>query len=85
MQVKDRKKMARLMVIQEATQEDVQRAAGWKSHSIVGRILRGEVTTVTPERAVAIADFLRVPLDDLFVTRVSTHASQSGASKANVA
>lgn len=85
MQVKDRKKIARLMVIQEATQEDVQRAAGWKSHSIVGRILRGEVTTVTPERAVAIADFFQVPLDDLFITRVSTPASQSVPSKGRVA
>jgi transcriptional regulator with XRE-family HTH domain len=85
MQVRDRKKIARLMVIQDATQVDVAGAAGWNSHSIVGRILRGEVTTVTPERAIRIANFFQVPVDDLFVTRVSTQTSHPVASKGRVA
>lgn len=78
MQVRDRKKLARLMVIQEVTWKALASAAGWKSHSIVGRLLNGEVTTVTPEKAVRIANHLQVPVDDLFTTRVSSSASQNG-------
>lgn len=85
MKVRDRKKMARLMVIQEATQEDLMRAAGWNSHSIVGRILRGQVTTVTPERAIRIANFLHVPVDDLFTTVVSSPTGQHVSTKSRVA
>ena len=85
MQVRDCKKLRRLMVIQEVTQEDLMRAAGWNSHSIVGRILRGQVTTVTPERAIRIANFLQVPVDDLFATRVSSSPSHPGPHKGRVA
>lgn len=83
MQVRDRKKLGRLMVIQEVTWKELAVAAGWgpKSHSIVGRILSGKVTTVTPERAIRIANHLKVPVDDLFATRLSSDARQPAKSK----
>lgn len=69
----DRKKLAKLMLIQEKTHRDVAHAAGWSSHSYVGRLLSGEVNTLRPEAALRIAKFLGVGVDDLFVTRVSTN------------
>lgn len=77
MQVRDRKKLATILAIQEKTHRDVAHAAGWKSHSIVGRIIRGEVTTVEPERALRIAEYLGVPVDDLFIVRVTTQPVQA--------
>jgi hypothetical protein len=40
----------------------------------VTRILRGEIKTVTPERAARIARFFGVGVDDLFVARLSSDA-----------
>lgn len=72
MQLKDRKKLARLMVIQEKSQREVAKAAGWGSHSYLGRLMRGEVDTLETEPAVRIAKFLGVGVDDLFLVRVSS-------------
>lgn len=77
MQLKDRKQLAKLMVIQGASQRDVARAAGWKTHSYVGRLLRGEVKTLEPGPALRIADFFGVGVDDLFLARVSSSTEQS--------
>ena len=73
MQLLDRKKLARLMVIQEVTQRELSTAAGWKSHSYLGRLLRGQVNTLELEPAVRIANHLRVGVDDLFLTRTSSN------------
>ncbi len=67
-----RRKLLKLMLIQGVTQRQVAEAAGWHSHSYLGRLLRGEVTTLEVEPAVRIAVFLGVPTDDLFVARVSS-------------
>lgn len=77
MQVKDRRMIARLMAIKSCSNRCLAEAGGWKSHSYVGRILRGEVTTVTPERAARVARHLEVGIDDLFMTRLSTDTGQS--------
>lgn len=71
MQVRDHRKLARLAIIQEASHRAIAEAVGWKAHSYVGRILRGEVKTVEPEAAVRIAHFFGVAVDDLFVTKSS--------------
>lgn len=73
----DRKKLARLMLIQDVTQRDLAAAAGWKSHSYLGRLLRGEVSTLEVEPAVRIATKLGVGTDDLFVARVSNDARRN--------
>lgn len=71
MEVRDAKKIAKLMVIQGVSQRTLAERAGYKSHAYMGRILRGEVKTLDPEAAVRIAKFLGVGVDDLFLVRVS--------------
>ncbi|MFC0626115.1 helix-turn-helix domain-containing protein [Kribbella deserti] len=76
MKLIDRRKLARLLVIQEISQRQLASDIGWKSHSYLGRLLRGEVDTLEPEAALRIAERLKVGVDDLFVPRVSTHSAQ---------
>lgn len=73
----DRKKLARLMVLQGVSQRELATALGWKSHTYVGRILSGDVKTVTPDAAVRIAHHLGCVIDDLFTPRMSTDARQN--------
>lgn len=77
MRVIDPRKIRKLMLIQDVTQRGLAEAAGWKSHSYVSRLLDGEISTVTPDRAARIARHLGVGIDDLFVSRLSTDARQS--------
>lgn len=77
MELRDRKKLARLMVIQEETHRSLSFAAGWKSHSYLGRLLRGEVKTLDTDAALRIAHRLRVPVDDLFVIRVDSNTGRN--------
>lgn len=72
MQVRDLKMIHKLMVIQRASQRDLAKAAGYKSHAYMGRILRGEVDTLDPEAAVRISKFFGVGVDDLFLVRASS-------------
>ena len=76
MLVKDRKKLARLIEIQEVSKRQVARAAGWKSHTYLLRLLNGTATTLEPEHAVRIATFLHVDLYDLFLPKVSSGSGQ---------
>lgn len=76
MELIDRKKLAKLMVIQGVSQRDVAQAAGWKAHSYVGRLLRGEVKNLEIEPAVRIAAFFGVGVDDLFLTRTTRNAGR---------
>lgn len=77
MELLDRKKLAKLMLIQEVSQRQVAEAAGWKSHSYLGRLLRGEAKTLENDHAVRIAHFLGVGTDDLFVSRSSSEKRQN--------
>lgn len=74
----DRKRLARLIEIQEVSKREVARAAGWKSHSYLLRLLSGEARTVEPEPAVRIATRLGVDLYDLFTPKVTNGAGQIG-------
>ena len=78
----DRKKLARLMTIQEISQRDLASAAGWSSHSYLGRLLRGEVNTLDTDAAVRIAHALGVGTDDLFMSRSSSGSRQIGKGRA---
>jgi transcriptional regulator with XRE-family HTH domain len=73
----DRKRLARLMVIQGVSGRALALAAGWKSHSYLQRLLRGEENTLAPEPAVKIATYLGVDVADLFVPRVSSGGGQA--------
>lgn len=82
MQVRDHRKLARLAVIQDASHRQIAEAVGWKSHSYVGRILRGEVKTVDTDAAVRIACYFGVAVDDLFLTRSSKNPGRNVRSEA---
>ncbi|MFM9430028.1 helix-turn-helix transcriptional regulator [Arthrobacter sp. MP_2.3] len=70
MELRDRKKLQRLMVVQDVSQRELAAAAGWKAHSYVSRICRGEIKNISPEPALRIAKFLGVGVEDLFLTKV---------------
>lgn len=82
MQVRDLKRLQTLAYIQEASHRDIAEAVGWKAHSYVGRLMRGQVTTVTPDAAVRIAHFFGVAIEDLFVTRSSKNPGRARQSRA---
>ncbi|SED52954.1 Helix-turn-helix [Rhodococcus pyridinivorans] len=71
--LQDRKRLARLMAIQDVSQRELARAAGWKAHSYLGRLLKGEVKTLEPEPALRIANYLQVAVDDLFLVKVDSN------------
>jgi transcriptional regulator with XRE-family HTH domain len=77
MKLLDRKKLAKLMVIQGVSARGLAKAAGWKSHSYMNRLLAGEVSSLEPEPAVRIARHLGVGVDDLFMPRLSTDTGQT--------
>lgn len=78
MRVKDPKKILKLMTIQDVSARTLAAEVGYASHSYVTRILRGEIDTVTPDRAARIARFFQVGVDDLFVPRLSSDARHTG-------
>lgn len=80
-----RKRLLTLMVVQGKSQRDVAAAAGWRSHSYLGRILRGDVDTLDNDAAVRIAHYFGVGVDDLFVTRSSSTAERHAHRKETAA
>jgi transcriptional regulator with XRE-family HTH domain len=81
MLVKDADLLRRLLDTKGLTARQVTRSMGWKSHSYLNRILAGQVRTVTPDAAVKIAYLLQVPVDLIFVARVSGDARHSEGRK----
>lgn len=77
MELRDRKKLARLMIVQGVSQRELARAAGWKSHSYVARLIKGEAKTLETTPALRIAHFLQVGVEDLFLTKVADSHGQS--------
>lgn len=77
MQVKDADLLRRLMATKGLTARQVSKAMGWKSHSYMNRVLAGEVRTMKPDAAVKIAYLLQIPVDLIFVPRVSGDTRQS--------
>ena len=71
MELRDPKKLKRLMIVQDVSQRELARAAGWKSHSYLGRLMAGKVKTLSTDPALRIAHTLGVGVEDLFLTRVS--------------
>ena len=70
MELIDRKKLQRLMIVQGVSNRQLAKAAGWKSHSYMNRLVNGLVKTLEPEPALRIAHYLGVGVEDLFLTRV---------------
>lgn len=72
-----RKRLKKLMVIQGVSARTLAGAVGYKSHAYVTRILRGEISTMTTDRATRVALYLGVGVDDLFVPEGSSGARHS--------
>lgn len=72
-----RKRLATILVVQDVSQRSLALAAGWRSHSYLGRLLRGEVSTLDPQAAARIAAYLGVGMDTFFVPRTSTAVAHS--------
>lgn len=66
MELRDRKKLARLMIVQDVSQRQLAKAAGWRSHSYLGRLLKGTAKNLDTTPALRIAHFLQVGVEDLF-------------------
>lgn len=77
MVLKDRKQLAKLMVIQGVSGRQLAEVAGYKSHTYVQRLLKGEAKTLDPDPAVRIAAYFGVGIDDLFLGKVSTNAGRT--------
>lgn len=75
MEIRDLKMLKSLMIVQEVSNRKLARAAGWKSHSYMNRIISGAAHTLEPEPALRIAKFLGVDVGYLFVTKVSTDST----------
>ena len=71
MELRDRTLLKALMEQRGFTTRELSALAGWKSHTYLQRLLRGERSTLKTEPAARIAVALEVPFDLLFVTRVS--------------
>lgn len=83
MELKDRTLLAELMEQNGISARTLARVAGWRSHTYLQRLLRGEMKTLKTEPAARIAHELRVPFNLLFVTRVDGSVAQSGRKKAS--
>lgn len=74
MEVIDPKRIAKLIAIQDTSMREVARQAGWKSHTYVQRLIKGEAKNVDVVPAVRIALFFGVGTDDLFLARSSSES-----------
>jgi transcriptional regulator with XRE-family HTH domain len=77
MELKDRTLLASLMEAQGKSARHIARVAGYKSHTYVQRLLRGQAKNLEPIPAARIAHDLGVPFNLLFVTRVSGNPAQT--------
>lgn len=79
MDVHGRREMARLIKHQRKSHRQIAMAVGWKSHGMVGHLLAGRKTGVTPDKALLLARYLSCDVSDLFVTKLSTDAPRKAA------
>lgn len=85
MELRDRKKLARLMIVQDVSQRQLAKAAGWRSHSYLGRLLKGTAKNLDTTPALRIAHFLQVGVEDLFLTRVDNETAHDDKRKGQAA
>lgn len=72
-----RKRLAKLLLIQEISQRELAYRIGWKSHGMIGHLIAGRKNGVTAESANAIAKVLGVDVSDLFLTELSSDSRQA--------
>jgi transcriptional regulator with XRE-family HTH domain len=69
-----RKRLAKLLIIQEVRHRELATAIGWKSHGMISQLISGTRTGVEPDKALAIAKYLGVEVSDLFLTEMPSIA-----------
>lgn len=67
-----RQRLLKLMVVQDVSQRELAKAIGWKSHTYLGRFIRGQVPSIDTDAAARIAHHFGVGIDDLFMVKVSS-------------
>jgi transcriptional regulator with XRE-family HTH domain len=77
MHVRDLRKLKRLLVIHDVSARQLAVGAGYASHTSVNRLLAGTATSVPDDKAKAIARYLHVEVDDLFVPETSSVTRRS--------
>ncbi len=65
------RRMRGALMIQGRTHRWLAERCGFASHSYIGRLLRGEIHSVSPDTAVKLAANLGLPMDDLFLPKAS--------------
>lgn len=68
-----RKRLAKLLLIQEISHRRLADELGWKSHGMVSHLISGRRAGVRTEQAVAMAKLLGVEVSDLFLTEIPTN------------
>lgn len=81
MELKDRELLIEMMEEHKISARELSRFAGWRSHTYLQRLIRGEVNSLKADPAIRIAYRLQVPVHRLFRTRVSGDAVQVGQKK----
>lgn len=73
-----RKRLAKLLLIQEVSHRELASAVGLRSHGMIGHLLAGRRNGVRPDVAVAIARYFGVEVSDLFTTELPSKSRQAG-------
>lgn len=76
--IRNHKKLAGYLLVKGISHRQLADAMGWKSHSYVGRLVRGKVRSLDGDAALKIAKILEVPVDELFIIKVSSHSGRIG-------
>ena len=72
MRLHNRKLLLKLMAIQGVSTRALALAIGYKSHAHLACVLRGEISTLPVDRAVRIAHYFQIGVDDLFMVTSSS-------------
>jgi transcriptional regulator with XRE-family HTH domain len=74
MELRSLKRLRTLMAIHDdMSGRDLAEIAGYKSHTYIARVLRGEYKVIGNDHALRIAAYFKVGVDDLFLVRTSSH------------
>lgn len=72
MRLKNRQLLLNMMDRRGVSTRRLSLAVGYKSHAYLARLLRGEINTLPTGRALLIAHYFQVGVDDLFVLEGSS-------------
>lgn len=81
MEVRDLEMLKSLQIVRKVSNRDLAKIAGYKSHSYMNKLMKGDATTLNPEPALRLANYFKVGVEYLFSTEVSTKPTQSDYKK----